>query len=70
MLLQSLPLKDGGFRRVPTASEMTLDENAKYVHFTSNETIQGVQWPQEPETDGVKLVCDASSDILSRAIDM
>ena len=62
--------EDGGFRRVPNASEMTLDESAQYIHFTSNETIQGVQWPREPETQGVKLVCDASSDILSRAIDI
>lgn len=62
--------QDDGFRRVPNAGEMTLDENAQYVHFTSNETIQGVQWPSEPQTGDVKLVCDASSDILSRAIDI
>ncbi len=62
--------EDGGFRRVPNADEMTLDDSAKYVHFTSNETIQGVQWASEPETADVKLVCDASSDILSRSIDV
>ena len=60
----------GGFRRVPIAREMTLDDSVKYVHFTSNETIQGVQWPREPQFKGVKLVCDASSDILSRAIEI
>ena len=62
--------QDGGFRRVPDATEMTLDDSAQYIHFTSNETIQGVQWPCEPQFKGVELVCDASSDILSRAIDV
>lgn len=62
--------KNEGFRRVPLPEEMNLDANAKYVHFTSNETIEGVQWPREPQTDGVPLVCDASSDILSRPLDI
>lgn len=60
--------KSASFRRVPTPGEINLDARAKYVHFTSNETIEGVQWPREPETGGVPLVCDASSDILSRPI--
>ncbi|HEX8463489.1 MAG TPA: 3-phosphoserine/phosphohydroxythreonine transaminase [Abditibacterium sp.] len=58
------------FRRVPSPGEMSLDASAKYVHFTSNETIEGVQWPHEPETAGVLLACDASSDILSRPLDI
>ncbi len=62
--------KTDGFRRVPLQSEMNLDAGAKYVHFTSNETIEGVQWPREPETSGVPLICDASSDILSRPLDI
>lgn len=62
--------KDAGYRRVPETAEMTLDAGAKYVHFTSNETIEGVQWPREPQSGGVPLVCDASSDILSRPIDI
>jgi phosphoserine aminotransferase len=42
-----------------------------YAHFTSNETIHGVQWPAEPAVpDGVPLVCDASSDIFSRPLDV
>ena len=58
------------FTRVPSDSEIRLDPGATYVHFTSNETIQGVEWPREPETRGVPLVCDASSDIFSRPIDV
>ncbi|MCL6443156.1 MAG: 3-phosphoserine/phosphohydroxythreonine transaminase, partial [Alicyclobacillus sp.] len=41
-----------------------------YVHFTSNETIHGVEFHAEPETGGAPLVCDASSDIFSRPIDV
>ena len=62
--------ENAGFRRVPTPAEIQLDAGAKFVHFTSNETIQGAQWPREPQTNGVKLVCDASSDILSRPLDV
>ena len=61
-------MADGGFTRVPNQDELNLDSRAAYVHITSNETIEGVQWKREPETGDVALVCDASSDILSRAI--
>lgn len=57
-----------GFSRVPTRDELQLHANATFVHFTSNETIGGVQWQNEPETGGVPLMADASSDILSRPI--
>lgn len=42
--------------------------NAAYLHFTSNETIQGVQFPSEPHSDDAPLICDASSDFLSRPL--
>ena len=61
-------MADGGFTRVPGRYEMSLDPHAAYVHITSNETIEGVQWKREPATGDVPLVADASSDILSRAI--
>ncbi len=59
---------DGGFTRVPAQDELNLDPNAAYVHFTSNETIEGVEFKSEPELGSVPLVCDSSSDILSRPI--
>lgn len=62
--------KAENYVRVPEAGELKLDPNAVYVHYTSNETIQGVQFATEPNTAGVPLVCDASSDILSRPIAM
>ena len=57
------------FVRVPEDSELDLDSTAEYVHLTSNETIQGVQFKKPPAAGEVPLVCDASSDFLSRPID-
>lgn len=56
------------YTRVPRPDEVPVASPTAYVHFTSNETIQGVQFATEPETDDVPLVCDASSDFLSRPI--
>ena len=47
---------------------MSLNTGAAYVHITTNETIEGVQWKREPDTGSVPLIADASSDILSHAI--
>src|SRR5688500_17808972 len=59
---------DGGFTRVPAHDELNLDPHAAYLHLTTNETIEGVEWKQEPNAGEVPLVADASSDILSHAI--
>ena len=61
-------MADGGFTRVPSRDEMSLSPHAAYVHITSNETIEGVEWKREPEVGDVPLVADASSNILSRQI--
>ena len=58
------------YDRLPTADEITASPKAAYVHLTSNETIQGVQWKQMPDTGDAPLVCDVSSDFLSRPIDV
>jgi phosphoserine aminotransferase len=63
-------MADAGFKRIPAQDELKLDPNAAYVHLTSNETIEGVQWKAEPEVGNVPLFSDASSDILSRPIDV
>jgi len=60
--------EDSRYSRIPEAHELKLDPNAAYVHLTSNETIEGVEWQTEPETGDVPLICDASSDILSRPV--
>ncbi|HBZ40076.1 MAG TPA: 3-phosphoserine/phosphohydroxythreonine transaminase [Balneola sp.] len=62
--------EDSNFSRVPNSSELKLTPNANFVHYTSNNTIFGTQFATEPETNGIPLVCDASSDFLSRPIDI
>ena len=58
------------YNRLPGNEQLDLNPNAGYVHFTSNETIQGVQFPTEPVVGEVPLVCDASSDFLHKPIDV
>ncbi len=58
------------FCRIPDPSEIRLDPEAAYVHFTTNNTIFGTEWETEPDARGVPLVADASSDIFSRPIDV
>ncbi|MES9949720.1 MAG: 3-phosphoserine/phosphohydroxythreonine transaminase [Candidatus Thiodiazotropha sp.] len=58
------------FTTTPGQSELNLDPGAAYVHYTPNETIQGVEFPYVPETADIPLVADFSSTILSRPIDV
>jgi phosphoserine aminotransferase len=60
--------KATNYDRLPDRGDLSLDPQAAYVHFTSNETIQGVQFAAEPEVGDVPLVCDASSDFLHRPL--
>jgi phosphoserine aminotransferase len=60
---------DKKFTRIPKQSELQLDPNASYVHMTTNNTIFGTQWHWVPDTKGVPLVADMSSDIMSRPVD-
>ncbi|MFG0327707.1 MAG: 3-phosphoserine/phosphohydroxythreonine transaminase [Phycisphaerales bacterium JB037] len=59
------------FDHIPTGDEVSHSDNPVYVHFTSNNTIMGTEFQTEPEAPGdAFLVCDASSDIFSRPIDV
>ena len=58
------------FRSVPAAATWRLSEDAAYVHYTANETIGGVEFSWVPDTGDVPLICDMSSNILSRPIDV
>ncbi|HSB61162.1 MAG TPA: 3-phosphoserine/phosphohydroxythreonine transaminase [Vicinamibacteria bacterium] len=59
------------FDHIPAAADVRADPDAAYLHFTSNNTIYGIEWLVEPSPpSGVPLVCDASSDALSRRIDL
>jgi phosphoserine aminotransferase len=57
------------FDRVPLADEYSTAAGSEYLYFVSNNTIYGTQFHQFPKTD-TDLVCDMSSDILSRKIDV
>jgi phosphoserine aminotransferase len=58
------------FTYAPPQSEWKLSREAAYVHYTSNETIGGVEFHWTPETGDVPLVCDMSSNILSKPVDV
>jgi len=58
------------FSRAPTEEELRFTPDAAYIHYTSNETIDGVEFKYELDGGTVPVVCDASSNILSRPIDI
>ncbi len=59
-----------GFKSVPEQSDLKFTENAVYAHYTSNETIDGVEFKYDLDANGIPVVCDASSNILSKPIDV
>ena len=58
-----------GHDRIPAQEELELDPGAKYFYYCSNNTIYGTEWQYVPETSS-PLVCDMSSDILTRPVDV
>ena len=62
--------KSSNYANLPERGALRIPPDAAYVHMTSNETIQGVQFPAEPDVGSAPLVCDASSDFLCRPIAM
>lgn len=58
------------YSTVPEFGQFSVNPGAAYLYYTSNETVQGVQFQREPESGDVPLVCDASSDFLSRPLPM
>jgi phosphoserine aminotransferase len=62
--------REGGYTRTIPPAEADLDPAAAYVHFASNETIHGVQYLESPRFGTAPQICDMSSDILWRKIDV
>lgn len=62
--------KELDYFAIPGQNDWTLDPNAAYVHYATNETIGGLQFDWIPETGSVPLIADMSSDILSRQVDV
>ncbi|HEY93071.1 MAG TPA: 3-phosphoserine/phosphohydroxythreonine transaminase [Dehalococcoidia bacterium] len=61
--------KEEKYRRVPKMSEIKYPENVAYLHICSNNTIEGTQFQEFPNTGNVPMVADMSSDIASRQLD-
>ncbi|MEZ6108714.1 MAG: aminotransferase class V-fold PLP-dependent enzyme, partial [Pirellulaceae bacterium] len=61
--------KEGNYSSLPNIDELGSSADAAYVHLTSNETIQGVQFAGDPAL-AAPVVCDCSSDFLSRPVDV
>jgi len=57
------------FDRVPAPGEYEVAAGSEYLYFVSNNTIYGTQFPTFPVTDHI-MVCDMSSDIMSRPLDV
>ncbi len=55
-----------GFRRLPTDEELSFSADAPYIHYVSNETVEGLQFQRIVGRDDVPRVCDMSSDFLSK----
>lgn len=58
-----------GHDRIPTQEELTLDPEARYFYYCANNTVYGTEWQYVPDTAS-PLVCDMSSDILSKPVDV
>ena len=61
--------KEEGYVRKPKDEELHTTPGAAYCYYCANETIEGIQFPREPKVD-LPLVCDASSEIFSRPVDI
>ena len=59
-----------GFKTVPAQDELRFSPDAEYIHYTSNETIDGVEFKYDLDGGNVPVICDASSNILSKEIDV
>ena len=55
---------------IPPQSALTLDPGASYFHYCANNTIYGTEWQYVPDTGEVPLVCDMSSNFLSKPVDV
>lgn len=62
--------EDDNFTYIPTLKRSMFDPGASYAHITTNNTIFGTRYKELPDTGGVPLIADASSDILGQERDI
>lgn len=58
------------YTSIPDFDMSILDNSFDYFHYTTNETLEGVEWHSIPETNGIPLFCDMTSDLMTRPIDV
>ena len=61
--------KEEKYRRVPKPSEIKYPEDVAYLHICTNNTIEGTQFKEFPDTGKIPLVVDMSSEMMSRKLD-
>ncbi|XP_006892046.1 PREDICTED: phosphoserine aminotransferase isoform X2 [Elephantulus edwardii] len=62
--------KLGSYTKIPDPSTWSLNPDASYVYYCANETVHGVEFDFVPDVKGAVLVCDMSSNFLSRPVDV
>ena len=62
--------KDKNFTYIPRQEQLEIFPNASYFHYCANNTIYGTEWDYVPETGDIPIVCDMSSNILSKPVDV
>lgn len=66
----ALSTEGTNFTTIPNPDEFRFDPSSAYIHYTSNETIDGVEFKYDLDGSGVPVICDACSNILSKPIDV
>ncbi len=69
-VIVSANAEQSNFTDIPAYSQWNVETDAAYLHYTDNETIHGVEFQDTPDFGDLPLVCDMSSNILSRAVDV
>jgi phosphoserine aminotransferase len=62
--------EDGNHSYIPAQRELKISKDAAYFYYCANNTIYGTEWKYVPETNGVPIACDMSSNIMSRPVDV
>lgn len=69
-IAQACSSADKNHTYIPSQNEIKVRPDASYFYYCSNNTIYGTEWSYVPETGGIPIVCDMSSDIMSRPVDV
>jgi len=64
------PISESTYSNIPAFAASNLNPASDYFHYTSNETLEGVQWHQPPAVGEIPLCCDMTSDLMTRVIDV